>query len=81
MYFAYVDESGNPDPNDKNNKIYVLAAVVMHEKGLNSLNTMSTKKKQQIWDMIKEKKDPEKPLANFEIHMDDINGRRDLYDS
>ncbi len=79
MYFAYVDESGNPDPNDKDNKIYVLAAVVMHEKGLNSLNTMSTKKKQQIWHVIKEKKDSDKPPANFEIHMDHINGRRGLY--
>lgn len=79
MYFAYVDESGTPDPNDKDNKIYVLAAVVMHEKGLNSLNTISTKKKKQIWDMIKEKKDPGKPPANFEIHMDDINGRRGFY--
>ena len=79
MYFAYVDESGNPDPNDKDNKIYVLAAVVMHEKGLNSLNTMSTKKKQQIWHVLKEKKDSDKPPANFEIHMDHINGRRGLY--
>jgi len=79
MYFAYVDESGNPDPNDKDNKIYVLAAVVMHEKGLNSLNTMSTKKKQQIWHVIKGKEDSDKPPANFDIHMDHINGRRGFY--
>ncbi len=61
------------------NTVFVLAAVVMHEKGLNSLNKMSTKKKQQIWDMIKEKKDPGKLPTNFEIHRDDINGRRGFY--
>ncbi len=79
MYFAYIDESGNPDPKDKDNKIYVLAAVVMQEKGLNSLNTMSIKKKQEIWHLLKGKKDSDKPPAKFEIHMDYINGRRGLY--
>ena len=79
MYFAYIDESGTPDPNDKDNKIYALAAVVMHEKGLNSLNTMTTKIKHQIWQILKRKKDSDKPPANYEIHLDYINGRRGLY--
>ncbi len=38
MYFAYIDESRNPDPKDKGNDLYVLVAVVMQEKGLNYLN-------------------------------------------
>jgi len=79
MYLAFIDESGNPDPKDRDNKIYVLAAVVMHEKGLNSLNAMCTKRKQQIWNLIKGKKESDKPPLKFEIHMDHINGKRELY--
>lgn len=81
MYFAYIDESGNPNPKDKNNKIYVLAAVVMQEKGLNYLNTESIKVKQEIWQLIKDKKDSDDFPYKFEIHMDHINGKRGYYKS
>ena len=79
LYFAYVDESGTPGPKDKNNKFYVLAAVVMQERGLNFLNSECDTIKQEIWDLIKTKEDPETYPPKFEIHMDDINGRRNLY--
>lgn len=79
MYFAFIDESGNPDLKDRNNKFYVLAAVVMQEKGVNYLNTECDKVKQEIWDMIKTEKNLESHLPELEIHMDDINGRRNLY--
>ncbi len=81
MYFAYIDDSGTPEPKDRNNKFYVLAAVVMQEKGLNYLNTECDNVKQEIWDMIKTKEDPESYPPKFEIHMDNINGRRNMYQS
>ena len=81
MYFAYIDESGNPNPKDKDNKIYVLAAVVMQEKGLNYLNTESTKVKREIWQLIKNKNSSSEIPYKFEIHMDHINGKRGYYKS
>ncbi|MEE9379510.1 MAG: DUF3800 domain-containing protein [Candidatus Lokiarchaeia archaeon] len=81
MYFAYIDESGTPDPHEKNNKFYVLAAVVMQEKGLNYLNAKCDKIKQEIWEIIKNEEDSEIFPPKFEIHMDDINGRRNHYKS
>jgi len=79
MYFAFVDESGNPDPKDKNNKFYVLATVVMQEKGLNHLNKECDKLKQDIWVLIKTDNDSNDIPHKFEIHMDEICGRRNHY--
>ena len=79
MYFAYIDESGSPKLKDRDNQFYVLAAAVMQEKGLNYLNYECDKVKQEIWDVVKTKDDSESYPLKFEIHMDDINGRRGLY--
>jgi len=81
MYFAYIDESGTPDPKDEHNSFYVLAAVVMQEKGLNYLNKEWDKVKKEIWELIKNNEDSEIIPSKFEIHMDDINGRRKYYES
>lgn len=81
MYFPYIDESGTPDPKDVNNKIFVLAAVVMQEKGLNYLNTESTNVKREIWQLIKDKNDSDEIPHKFEIHMDHINNKRGYYKS
>lgn len=32
MYFAYIDESGNKNINNKQNKLYVLSAIIIHEQ-------------------------------------------------
>ena len=79
MYLAYIDESGSSELKDRDNKFYVLATVVMQEKGLNYLNIECENIKQEIWDIIKTKEDSESYPPKFEIHMDDINGRRGLY--
>jgi len=79
LYFAYIDESGTPKPKDIDNNFYVLAAVVMQEKGLNYLNTECDNVKKEIWEIIRTKEDSESYPSKFEIHMDDINGRRNLY--
>lgn len=79
MYLAFIDESGNPDPKDKNNKFYVLATVVMQEKGLNHLNKECDKLKQDIWTLIKIDDDSSEIPHKFELHMDDICGRRNHY--
>ena len=79
MYFAYIDESGSPKLKDKDNQFYVLAAVVMQERGLNFLNFECDKTKQELWDVVRTKDDSESYPPKFEIHMDDINGRRRLY--
>ncbi|MCK4380889.1 MAG: DUF3800 domain-containing protein [Candidatus Lokiarchaeota archaeon] len=81
MYFAYIDESGTPDPKDKHNNFYVLAAVVMQEKGLNYLNKEWDKLKKEIWELVKNDEDSDIIPSKFEIHMNDINGRRKFYES
>lgn len=81
MYFAYIDESGNPDPKDKDNKIYVLASVIMQEQGLNFLNNVCGILKQEIWQMIKKEEDSDEIPPKLEIHMDHICGGRGLFKS
>ena len=41
MYFAFIDESGTPNLEDKESKFYVLAAVIMKDLGLNFLHSAS----------------------------------------
>lgn len=66
MYFAYIDESGTSEPQDKNNELYILAAVVMQEKGLNYLSTECDKIKQEIFEIIKNEGDSEIFPLKFE---------------
>ena len=79
MYIAFIDESGTPNLDDLESKFYILAAVVMKEPGLNYLHNECESVKQDIWEIVRTKSDPKSYPAKFEIHMDDINGRRNLF--
>lgn len=79
MFFAFIDESGTPNLDDNESKFYILAAVIMKDQGLNFLHNGSEKIKQEIWEIVRSKSDTKKYPPKFEIHMDDINGRRFLF--
>lgn len=79
MYFAFIDESGTPNLEDKESKFYVLAAVVMKDLGLNFLHSASETLKQDIWNIVRSESDSKNYPPKFEIHMDNINGRRKLF--
>ena len=53
MYFAFIDESGTPNLEDKESKFYVLAAVIMKDLGLNFLHSGSEIIKQDIWNIVR----------------------------
>ena len=52
MYFAFIDESGNPNPKDTNNQFYVLLALIMHEKGFPYLYNYTKSLRREIWDFV-----------------------------
>ena len=53
MFFAFIDESGNPEKKDLNNQFFVLLALIMHEKGFPFLNDETKVLKTDIWDLVK----------------------------
>lgn len=74
MYFAFIDESGNPDVNDVNSHFFVLSALVMQEKGFPFLNQGAKELKLRIWDILNDYNDVEIP-SDFELHLKEITSK------
>ncbi len=79
MYFAFIDESGNPNSKDTNNQFYVLLALIMHEKGFHYLNNYTRSLRQEIWDLVKDDEKNSEIPEDFELHLKDITNRTDYY--
>jgi len=54
MYFVYIDESGNKDIN-KQNKLYVLSAIIIHEQYWDWIHQETKNLKHKIWEIVKDK--------------------------
>lgn len=79
MYFAYVDESGNKDINNKQNKLYVLTAIIIHEQYWEWIHRESKNLKSKIWSLVKEKGLQIDPPDDFELHMKEISRKEGYY--
>jgi hypothetical protein len=79
MYFAFIDESGNLNPKDTNNKFYVLLALIMHEKGFPYLNGYTKYLRYDIWDLVKGDENNGKIPEDFELHIKEITNRTNYY--
>lgn len=79
MYFAYVDESGNKEINNKQNKLYVLTAIIIHEKYWDWIHRETKNLKQKIWEIVKEEGDYRDAPDDFEIHMKEIARKEGYY--
>ena len=79
MYFAYIDESGNKDINNKQNKLYVLIAIIIHEKYWDWIHQESKNLKYKIWDLVREKGLQLDPPDDFELHMKEISRKEGYY--
>ncbi len=79
MYFAYVDESGNKDVNNKQNKLYVLTAVIIHEKYWDWIHQQTKNLKQRIWDVVRQRGDSRDFPDDFELHMKEISRKEGYY--
>lgn len=79
MYFAYIDESGNKDINNKQNKLYVLTAIIFHEKYWDWIHQETKNLKQKIWDLVKDKDGNFDYPDNFELHMKEITRKEGYY--
>lgn len=81
MYFAFIDESGNPDLKDINNKFYVLVAFIMHEKGFPFLNDNIKLLRAEIWDQVKNKDFQGNIPTEFELHVKEITSGLNYYET
>ena len=81
MYFAYVDESGNKDINNKQNKLYILTALIIHEQYWDWIHREIKNLKQKIWDLVREKGFQIDPPEDFELHMKEISRKEGYYAS
>ncbi|MBA7523351.1 hypothetical protein ES705_15477 [subsurface metagenome] len=79
MYFAYIDESGNKDINNKQNKLYVLTAIIIHEKYWDWIHQESKNLKRKIWDLVRDKGLQIDPPDDFELHMKEISRKEGYY--
>lgn len=79
MYFAFIDESGNPNPKDTDNQFYVLLALIMHEKGFPYLNKYTKYLRNEIWDLVKGDEYNGKIPEDFELHIKEITNRTNYY--
>lgn len=74
MYFAFIDESGNPELNDKYNHFYVLPALIIQEKGFPYLHTNWKNLKQNVRSILVSNSDFEFD-EEIELHLKDITNR------
>ncbi len=81
MYFAYVDESGNKDINNKQNKLYVIVAIIIHEQYWDYIHKECKNLKQKIWNLVKNEEDPIDIPEDFELHMKEISRKEGYYAS
>lgn len=79
MYFAYVDESGNKDINNKQNKLYFLTAIIIHEQYWDWIHQESKNLKSKIWSLVKPKGLQVDPPEDFELHMKEISRKEGYY--
>ncbi|MHA1987877.1 MAG: DUF3800 domain-containing protein [Promethearchaeota archaeon] len=79
MYFAYIDESGTKDLNDKQNKLYVLTAIIIHENYWDWIHQETKNLKFKIWDLVKDKENQIDPPDDFELHMKEISRKEGYY--
>lgn len=80
MYFAYIDESGNKEITNRQNKLYVLSAIIIHEKYWDWIHQKTGDLKSKIWDLVKgEENDTIEPPDDFELHMKEISRKEGYY--
>lgn len=79
MYFAYADESGNKDINNKQNKLYVLTALIIHEQYWNWIHQEIKNLKRKVWDLVRNKGLQKDPPGDFELHMKEISRKEGYY--
>jgi len=79
MYFAYVDESGNKDINNKQNKLYVLSAIIIHEQYWDWIHKETKNLKHKIWEIVKIKGGKYDAPDDFELHMKEITRKEGYY--
>ncbi|MFW9865716.1 MAG: DUF3800 domain-containing protein [Candidatus Thorarchaeota archaeon] len=79
MYFAYIDESGNKDLKNKQNKLYVLSAIIIHEKYWDWIHQETKNLKLKIWEIVKVENGDYDPPDDFELHMKEISRREGYY--
>lgn len=76
MYFAYLDESGNPSKKDKSSEIYILVSILIHEEKWKSINRELKNLRREIWkDLMNETE----PSDKFEIHLTEICNRKGYF--
>jgi len=78
MYFAYIDESGNNDINNNQNKLYVLSAIIIHEKYWDWIQQKSKNIKRKIWEIVKYEEVYHNP-DDFELHIKEIIHKEGYY--
>jgi len=79
MYFAYIDESGNKDITNEQNKLYVLSAIIINEKYWDWIHQESKNLKSKIWDLVRDKGLQVDPPDDFELHMKEISRKEGYY--
>ncbi len=79
MYFTYVDESGNKDITNKQNRLYVLTAIIIHEQYWDWIHQECKNLKSKIWALVKDKLPQIDPPDDFELHMKEISRKEGYY--
>ena len=81
MYFAYIDESGNKEISNKQNKLYVLTAIIIHEKYWDWIHQETKNLKYKIWEIVKDENGNYDSPDDFELHMKEISRKEGYYNT